>query len=444
MAEEKRKEAEEKKKTQEDEKSKLLPNEERKRLIAMCGRVFNPSAPVNKFRLFAGRIPQLKKIADAINNRGRHAIMYGDRGVGKTSLANILPEAWESTEGMKVVKVNCAEADNYFNVWRKALSEITVLKENYVKHDDDKSPVELTLDVMMDKFQHVGPGEIRQIIQQHSSENFELVFVFDEFDKLPEPDRHLFADTIKDLSDNSVSATLVLVGVANDVVQLIEEHASIDRCLVQILMPSMDLFELQEILDKALTALGLSMEDKASKLIVSLSQGLPHYTHLLGQESAIHAVTDGRKKITQHDVSAAIKEAMSNSQHTVANDYLRASQGQRVGTLYPKVLLACALADVDELGYFSSGDIREPLRQITQEDYDIPGYSKHLHDFSIDESRGPVLEKRGKARRFRFRFRNPLLRPFIIIKALAEGTLNNELLDYLTTNKSKRNEVTLF
>jgi hypothetical protein len=99
--------------------------------------------------------------------------------------------------------------------------------------------------------------------------------------------------------------------------------------------------------------------------------------------------------------------------------------------LFPQVLLACALAEVDELGYFSSSDVRGPLCKITGEDYDIPNFSQHLDKFSSEEARGPVLEKWGPARRFRFRFRNPLLRPFIIMKGLTEKVISGSLLDML-------------
>src|SRR5207249_1835030 len=113
------------------------------------------------------------------------------------------------------------------------------------------------------------------------------------------------------------------------------------------------------------------------------------------------------------------------------NDYSKAAHGQRAGTLFPEVLLACALADVDELGYFSSADVRAPLSGITGKDYKIPNYSPHLAEFST-ESRGPVLEKWGKIRRFKFRFRNPLLRPFIIMKGLAEKKISGTLLEQLS------------
>ena len=53
------------------------------------GEVFTPSAPIDRLRLFAGRDQQRLAVLDAILQRGRHAVLFGERGVGKTSCANI-------------------------------------------------------------------------------------------------------------------------------------------------------------------------------------------------------------------------------------------------------------------------------------------------------------------------------------------------------------------
>jgi hypothetical protein len=44
-----------------------------------------------------------------------------------------------------------------------------------------------------------------------------------------------------------------------------------------------------------------------------------------------------------------------------------------------------------------------------------------------ETQRGGVLEKNGTSRRFRFRFDNPLLQPYVIMKGLADDMLDGEL-----------------
>jgi Cdc6-like AAA superfamily ATPase len=192
------------------------------------------------------------------------------------------------------------------------------------------------------------------------NESYELVIVFDEFDRLAQEQRRLFADTIKDLSDNSTNATIMLVGVANDVAVLIDEHQSIERCMSQIYMPPMANYELREIIESGLRLLDMGIDQQAKEIIVSLSRGYPYYTHLLCYEAAMKAIKAKSDTIKSADLAGAIKEAINSAQASVREDYLKAADGPRKGTTYPLVLLACALADTDDLGYFKPNDVYPP------------------------------------------------------------------------------------
>jgi ATP-dependent Clp protease ATP-binding subunit ClpA len=52
---------------------------------------FSPGAPIQERELFAGRANELQALMDAVMQRGRHAVLFGERGVGKTSMVNIFP-----------------------------------------------------------------------------------------------------------------------------------------------------------------------------------------------------------------------------------------------------------------------------------------------------------------------------------------------------------------
>jgi Cdc6-like AAA superfamily ATPase len=405
---------------------------EKEHLRLLSGRAFSPSAPIDKRDLFAGRIQQLRRVADAVNTRGQHAIIFGERGVGKTSLANILKDTFASQE-LFVIKVNCDQDDTFGSLWQKALSEIEI-----VERDEGigfRPRVPATRRSLAEELpEQTTPDAIRRILQ-HLGES---VLIFDEFDRIQDMrTQRLLADTIKNLSDNSIPATLVLVGVATDVDDLIAEHASIDRALVQIQMPRMNAGELEEIVNKGLNTLGMTIERAALDLIVLLSQGLPHYTHLLGQASARDAIENDHRTISVEDVTAGLKSALELAQQSIRNAYQEAVASQRKGSLFRQVLLACALAEGDELGYFGSADVREPLSRIMGRRYEIPGFSQHLDKFT-ERNRGPVLEKAGTSRRFRFRFINPLLQPYVIMRGLAEGMLDGDLIDLLRREHSDR------
>jgi len=79
---------------------------------------FTPTSPIKKEEFFRGRINQLNKICEAINQEGQHAILFGERGVGKTSLANIMTD---SLTNIYPIKVTCNRTDNFITLWKQAL-----------------------------------------------------------------------------------------------------------------------------------------------------------------------------------------------------------------------------------------------------------------------------------------------------------------------------------
>jgi len=87
------------------------------------------------------------------------------------------------------------------------------------------------------------------------------------------------------------------------------------------------------------------------------------------------------------------------------------------------VLLASALASEDEFGFFSAADVRERLATITGKEHPTGSFAQHLDELT-EPDRGAVLQKRGAPRRFRYRFVNPLLQPYVVMRGLSEGSVS--------------------
>ena len=386
-------------------------------------KVFTPAIPVSEDELFAGRADQVDKAIDAINQRGQHAVVYGERGVGKTSLANVLSSRLVSRSGEQAIapRVNCDATDDFSSLWRKVLAKIRLTErtraagfmeapheKTRTAADEFPGEAEVTPDAVRDLLTRMGRGRV-------------LLLIFDEFDRLTDqPARRTMADTIKALSDDDVPATIVVVGVADTVGELIAEHASIDRSLIQIPMPRMDLDELYELLDKGTSRLGMALEPKARHRIAALSQGLPPYTHRLALHATRYAIRKRRRTIVEDDVKRAIRDAVENAQQSLRDNYRRAVSSPQTGNLFGQVLLACARAKTDDFGYFAAADVRKPMSKIMKKPYEIPSFARHLNRFCRPE-RGRVLRKEGEKHRYRYRFSDPLMQPFVIMKGIVEG-----------------------
>ena len=357
-----------------------METDERYQLLAKVSSAFSPSAPINSADLFAGRTKQVEQATTALFQRGQHVILFGERGVGKTSLANTLYDLLYSAlaaNDVRLARFNCSAETRFGDLWRGILREIE-LQEN--QHATGFSH-ELTVRARrLDTFlpPEIGPEDVRFVLERVP---FTTILVIDEVDRINDKATTvLLADTIKSLSDHSVDTTIILVGVADSVDQIITEHRSIERALVQIQMPRMSLVELFEIVDKGLKRAEMTIAPEAREEVAKLSQGLPHYTHSLTLYAARGAISDGRIHIEFEDVDAAIKTAVGGAQHSLVSAHHRAISSPREN-LYQQVLLACALARTDELGYFAAVDVREPMGRIMGKHYDIPAFSRHLNDF---------------------------------------------------------------
>jgi Cdc6-like AAA superfamily ATPase len=388
--------------------------------VRLVAEAFRPAAPIDRRELFAGRAEQIAELFSIVSQPGQHAIVYGERGVGKTSLGLVAAELLGAADVL-CAWATCDASDDFSSVWRKALGEIglTTARQalGFGEHvDQTTEPLSKLL--ASEVTPHAVQGALKQASRQRP-----VAIVFDEFDRFQDADgRVLFADTIKALSDRVVSSTLVLIGVADSVGELIREHRSVERALVQIQMPRMSASELAEIATNGVTAARMTITRAAVARITALSQGLPHYTHLLTQLAAQAALAERRADIGVRDVDAAVTRAIDRAQQSIVEAYREAVTG-RPGTIYPQVLLACALAEEDEFGFFVSSDVREPLSKILHKPSRTSAFARHLEELS-SESRGAVLQRSsGGGGAARYRFVNPLLQPYVAMRGISEGVV---------------------
>src|SRR5260370_40785110 len=111
-------------------------------LKAKINEAFTPSASINNSDLFAGRPKQIDRVVQAVFQRGQHAIIFGERGVGKTSLANIIYDLLilAGKSEFQVAKHTCGADVSFAGIWRAIFKQLTITPQ----HTD-----QLTMDALL-------------------------------------------------------------------------------------------------------------------------------------------------------------------------------------------------------------------------------------------------------------------------------------------------------
>jgi hypothetical protein len=250
------------------------------------------------------------------------------------------------------------------------------------------------------------------------------IIVIDEFNIIDDKNAsRLMAETIKAVSDAGLTVTIVIVGISDTVEDLIQGHGSISRCTEEVLMPRMNNEEMQSLLQSRIDKLGMKIAGDAKWKIINLCKGLPAFAHSLGKGAVVSAINGRRLIITEGDVDSAIASIIGSSQNTLKSDYEQATRSNQQRARFRQILTACAMAKTDESGYFTAKQVQDPLTAILKKPIGIDGFNPNLKELA-SQKRGSVLQQIGSERIYRYRFRNPAMQPYVIMKVIHDGFLD--------------------
>lgn len=379
---------------------------------------FSPTTPIKKEEFFRGRILQLHKVCEAINAEGQHAILFGERGVGKTSLANIMAE---SLTVVYPTKVTCSRSDDFKSIWKQALQQVqfsTTTAGLGFKPADKQNVVNLSTSLNLDSSTFT--FDLIRLLGNFPHLRF--LFIFDEFDNITDKEvRKLFADLIKSFSDNNTNTTIVLVGIANDVDKLIGNHQSLERCLKQIRMPRMSNQESQEIIDQGLEKVEITIKDILRSKIIEFASGFPHYVHLLCKYACEEVIKEDRNEITETDLNLAIDKGIDNTNEQLKSAYRKAIIGLSTTNKWKDVIFSCAESNIDDFNCFSISDILLAYKNRTGKEVKGGSISYNLNQLCQKE-RGDILERLDTGLNTRYRFVNPMMMAYIKLRINIEET----------------------
>jgi len=373
-------------------------------------QAFTPSRPKYAGRFFAGRQSELQRVITAVEENQDCIIIYGPRGIGKTSLANVIAEAARRV-GYLVIRYPCTSGTTFEEIFRGLLRNLpseSLGRANRVRYSDVQSFEQL---LPPDEF---GPTELAEALSLLKLDH--AIMIIDEFDRVESEDlKNQLAEAIKNLSDAAARVTLIIVGIARSLERLVGMHPSIQRHLVAIQVPLMEPSEIQRVILAGEQASGIHFDDDTRDKIVSFSKGLPYYAQLMALHAGRVALGRDSSTVEMADLRTALGKILEEEDPLIKESYEIATSDE-TNQFVVDVLYAAAAARVDRYGTFLAADAAKIV--VNDEGKKIREIALHKALSRLSQGdRNQVIEKwKTSASKTRYTFVFQTMRHYVLLK----------------------------
>ncbi len=313
---------------------------------AALRKAFTPTHPLRSARRLAGRRTQLARVLRAVLDESAHVVMYAERGRGKTSLINLVSEALRALAFM-VGSYSCAAEDDYDAILRGLLRSLprSLLAVPVQQGEERLLGCEAAL-----PDGRLQPHDVLGLAGRFTGRR--MVLVVDEFDRIGDvATRTRLADTIKLLSDRAAPILFIIVGVSDNVEELLGRHPSIQRNVVSVPLPLLTDVEIEALLERGAQEAGLVFPPAARYAIAGLARGVPYVAQLLALHAGYSMLRRGSQEIARADLDEALEIAVAEADPRVSRLYETLTEGGRDASMRA-FLRALANGTQDAFGRF--------------------------------------------------------------------------------------------
>ncbi len=390
---------------------------------ARCRQAFTPFAPIELPDFFAGRGDVIERVDDELRSPGRQVAIFGERGVGKTSLATLLYFFTSLFDDTRVHIVRCTADDDFDSIIGQFLEHFGSDLELDTLERGVHREAALGFEGSGFRRKREDRQTFRKLAQTRSVATARLLKAFqdagrllivDEYDRVDDTATHRrFAEMVKAFSDARSTTKIVIVGVADTLTELIGQHQSLSRSLAQIRLDRMSFKELSEILKRGERRTEVRFSDWVAERIVRLADGFPQYVHLIALYASLEAI-----RVLQDDPDAAqvtvgddeyqrgLERAIAASEYSLVEAYETATVTTRKKSdIYEIILKAMAMTAEPVV---QVRELAEKASEIAGDPVKPGGLSTPLSN--LTKGRGQVLTK---VRDGYYRFTNPMLKAYV-------------------------------
>jgi Cdc6-like AAA superfamily ATPase len=363
------------------------------------------SQPVIDRTSFAGRHDALSQLISAVEQQRVHVVIYGERGIGKTSLAHVFAETAREARYL-VLYGSCGTEAEFSAMFRAFAARIPRLYHRSVLPNSPEAERGDNLDVMLPE--HFGPRELADVFADVTGTR--VLIILDEYDRVLDRNfRRDVAELIKNLSDRAARVQLVLTGVAQNLDELIGYAPSIRRNIVGLPMRPLSKNEVRDVIAIGETAAELRYSPEAVSMITAMAGGSPYLVRLLAHQAGLVALNERRSIVDENHGRAAVERVLTDWNASLPRR-VQASLGRDEARAQWPLLIAAARAGSTADGYFGVDDVitEMPGTQLpAMIERDLRRFA-HPHD---------LLEVHDNDGEVRFRFRYPGVSSLLLMSA---------------------------
>lgn len=324
-------------------------DEEAVRII--ISEALSPARAISSPEHLKGRDKNIKQIERDLAIPGRIVFVYGDRGVGKTSLALTTATLHQSSDALPIT-VSCDSSTQLYQLISDILNQALARHPGEIKKTTREAGFSFKF-LTGKKASEVLEGEVPPIKSINECVDIirflpvihsrQPLIVIDEFDRISKKeDKRAFAEFFKKIGDDEIESRFIICGIGSSLDALLGEHLSVARNFVSVKLERLTHDARWEIIEQASERLGIKFDRGMVMRIGQISDGFPHYVHLLG-EKIIWAAFDDNEVVTlvkPDHFSVGLREAILSAEALPRLAYATATQKYKDD--YKEVLWAIA------------------------------------------------------------------------------------------------------
>jgi len=281
--------------------------------------IFVPSKWTKRHEVVVGRSSEFEKLEKLIKTPGAHAILYGQRGVGKTTIrdhfSSDLPE-----RGYSVVTIMASPGLTYTGLVSRILNKLGYIEYQVDSQSESQASAKMfgIGGGVTERKKYVKPERnlldadfVAELIGENS-EHGKIVVIIDEFDVLKKTnkedsiDEHLpyLLRACSHLADNN-AVHFIIVGLAFSGDSLIKGHKSLARSLVEVRVPRLRPKDVEKFFKDAFRLSGFTAQEHVIKYLMYCSAGYPYTMHYIGENVCEIAEARSTREISTEIIRAA-------------------------------------------------------------------------------------------------------------------------------------------